>query len=143
MDQVRLLIRILSYLPHLPAAHRPPSRALLMSPPSSSALQQLHCLNRSSPDFHDQLCNVLYGREYVQCVPSIEGEDLAWLVDYLDKVRRRVALPPSLTLCSSQRRLSTVSILPVLLSGSVCASSKTYAAPAARSQHRTRSRLTF
>ena len=67
-----------------------------MSSPSSSTLQQLHRLNRSSPDFHDQLCNVLYGEEYVQCVPNIEGEDLVWLVDYLDKVNRCVAPPHSL-----------------------------------------------
>jgi len=66
-----------------------------MSSPTSSTLQQLHRLNRSSPDFHDKLCNVLYGEEYVQCVPNIEGEDLVWLVDYLDKVRRRVSLPHS------------------------------------------------
>ena len=63
-----------------------------MSLPSSPALQQLNSLERSSPDFHDQFCNVLYGEEYVQCVPNIQGDDLAWLVNYLDKVRRRVAL---------------------------------------------------
>jgi hypothetical protein len=63
--------------------------------PSSPTLQRLDRLNRSSPYFHDQLCNVLYGKEYKQCVPNLQGEDLVWLVDYLDKVRRRVALPRS------------------------------------------------
>ena len=60
--------------------------------PNSPTLQQLHRLDRSSPDFHDQLCNVLYGEEYVQRVPNFGGEDLVWLVDYLDKVRRHVNL---------------------------------------------------
>jgi len=65
-----------------------------MSSPSPQVLQELHRLDKSSPDFHDQLCNVLYGQEYVRCVPNLQGDDLVWLVDYLDKVRR-VALPHS------------------------------------------------
>jgi hypothetical protein len=66
-----------------------------MSSPSPPALQQLHRLDRSSSGFHDQLSNVLYGEEYTQCVPNLQDDDLTWLVDYLDKVRRRVALPHS------------------------------------------------
>ena len=61
--------------------------------PSSPALQQLHHLNRSSPNFHHQLCNVLYGGEYSQCVPNLQGDDLVWLVDYLDKVCPYVTFP--------------------------------------------------
>jgi len=60
--------------------------------PNSPTLQQLHRLDSSSPEFHDQLCNVLYGEEYVKCVPNLEGDDSVWLVDYLDKVRSRVTL---------------------------------------------------
>jgi tRNA (Thr-GGU) A37 N-methylase len=63
-----------------------------MPSPNSLALQQLDLLNRSSPDFPDQFCNIIYGEEYVQCVRNLEGDDLVWLVEYLDKVRRRVAL---------------------------------------------------
>ena len=63
-----------------------------MSPPISPTLQRLNSLERSSPDFHDQLRSVLYGKDYVQCVPSLQGDDLAWLVNYLDEVRRRVVL---------------------------------------------------
>jgi hypothetical protein len=63
-----------------------------MPSPNSSVLQQLDRLNRSSSNFHDQLCNTLYGQEYVRCVTDLEGDDLLWLVEYLDKVRRRVAL---------------------------------------------------
>ena len=79
----------------------------MSSPP---ILQQLRLLNRSSPDFHEQLGSVLYGQEHQQCVPNLQGDDLMWLVDYLDKVRRRIAL---LTLRSGQRRLSMISIPPV------------------------------
>ena len=64
-----------------------------MSSPNPPALQQLRRLDKSSSEFHDQLSNVLYGEEYQQCVPNIQGDDLVWLVDYLDKVRRRAALP--------------------------------------------------
>ena len=64
-----------------------------MSSPNSTALRQLDLLNRSSPDFHDQLSNVLHGKEYRQCVPNLQGDDLVWLVDYLDKVRHHAVLP--------------------------------------------------
>ncbi|KAF9644746.1 kinase-like protein [Thelephora ganbajun] len=56
-----------------------------MAPPGSPALRKLHSLDTSSSDFGDQLCNVLYGGEYEQCVPNLQGNDLVWLVDYLDK----------------------------------------------------------
>ena len=67
-----------------------------MSPPNSPVLQQLHNLNRSSPDFNDQLSNVLYGEEYQKCVPNLQGEDLVWLVDYLDEVCRNISPSHSL-----------------------------------------------
>jgi hypothetical protein len=62
-----------------------------MSSPSTPVLQQLHRLDTSSSGFHDQLSNVLYGKEYRQCVPKLEGDDLVWFVDYLDGVRRHTA----------------------------------------------------
>ena len=65
-----------------------------MSLPSSPVLKQLHHLDRSSPDFHDQLSDVFYGSEYIKYTQSLQGDDLMWLVDYLDKVRRRVRFPP-------------------------------------------------
>jgi len=67
-----------------------------MSPPSPPVLQELHRLDRSSPDFQGQLSRILYGQEYMRCVPDLQGDDLVWLVDYLDKVRRDIALPHSL-----------------------------------------------
>ena len=66
-----------------------------MSPPSSPPLQQLDRLDKSSPDFHDQLCSVLYGQDYVQCERDLGEGDLIWLIEYLDKVRRHVAVPHS------------------------------------------------
>ena len=81
-------------LPSAPARHPLPQlRAFPMSSPTSSALQQLYRLNRSSSEFHDQVSNILYGEEYQRCVQDLQGDDLEWVVDYLDKVRRRVALP--------------------------------------------------
>ena len=62
---------------------------------SRNPLEQLRRLDRSSPDFHDQLCNVLYAREYERCVLTLQGDDLVWLVEYLDKVRCRIAIPRS------------------------------------------------
>ena len=66
-----------------------------MSSPSSPALQRLRRLNKSSPGFHDQLYNVLDGKEYVQCVQDLQLDDVVWLVDYLDTVRCHVALSHS------------------------------------------------
>ena len=64
-----------------------------MSSPIPPALQPLRSLDRSSSEFHDKLCNVLYGEDYQKCVPNLQGDDLVWLIDYLDKVCRHVALP--------------------------------------------------
>ena len=63
--------------------------------PFPPTLQQLDHFNRSSPDFHDQLSNVLYGKEYKKCVQSLQGKNLVWFADYLDQVRRRITLPRS------------------------------------------------
>jgi len=59
--------------------------------PSHNPLKQLLHLDRSSTDFHDQVSNILQGEEYNQWVPSIQGDDLVGIVNYLDKVRRHVS----------------------------------------------------
>ena len=64
-----------------------------MYSPNLPALQQLYRLNRSSTEFHDHLSNVLYGEEYRRCVLNLPEDDLVWLVDYLDLVCFRIALP--------------------------------------------------
>jgi hypothetical protein len=66
-----------------------------MPSPDFPILQQLDRLDGSLSGFHDQLCNLLYGEEYIQCARDLQGDDLVWLVDYLDRVRRRIALPHS------------------------------------------------
>ena len=53
---------------------------------SNDLLQQLHHLNVTSPGFHDQLSNVLYGEGYKKCVSGLQDDDVVQLVDYLDKV---------------------------------------------------------
>ena len=56
-------------------------------------LQQLHDLDRTSPEFHKQLSNFLRGNEYQNAVPGLLSEDLAWLVEYLDSVSLRTISP--------------------------------------------------
>ena len=67
-----------------------------MASPSSPALQKLHNLDTSSSNFQDQLCNALYGKEYMDCIQGLKGDDPTWLVNYLDKVRLRVPLAHSI-----------------------------------------------
>ena len=62
---------------------------------SLPALQQFRRLDGSSSGFHNQLSDVLYGQEYRQCVPNLQGDDLVWLVDYLDKVCCHTPIPRS------------------------------------------------
>ncbi|KAF9644226.1 kinase-like protein [Thelephora ganbajun] len=92
--QLRDLDRALPQFHEQQTASRPLSRRSTPPPegaePNPSALQQLHRLNRSSPNFDNQLSDVLYGKEYVQCVPTLQGNDLAWLVDYLDEALDRL-----------------------------------------------------
>ena len=52
----------------------------------SSHLKPLHDLDKTSPQFHNQLIDFLRGKEYRDVVPSLQSEDLAWLVEYLDVV---------------------------------------------------------
>jgi len=63
-----------------------------MSSPSLPVLQRLQSLDRSSPDFHDQFSNVLYGEEYMRYMSNLQHDDLVWLVEYLDKVRKPITL---------------------------------------------------
>jgi len=55
---------------------------------------QLHHLDKSSPTFHDQISNVLNGKEYRQWVSGLQG-DLVGFVGHLDQVRHPVPLVPS------------------------------------------------
>ena len=55
-----------------------------MSPPN--VLKQLRDFDRTSLQFHKHLSNFLRSEGYRSAVPSLQGEDLAWLVEYLDSV---------------------------------------------------------
>jgi hypothetical protein len=127
----------LPYPPH-PLLLTTRVRGTSMSPPSPPVFQGLERLDRPSSEFNSQLSNILVGQEYKQCVPNLQGEDLVWLVDYLDKVCRPIFLSP---LPLKQRRLSIVLILPVQDSRNVSASSEVYVAPGRYSQHRTHFRI--
>ena len=114
------------------------SKVLQASSASRPFLQQLRLLDRSLSGFHDQLTKVLYGEGYQQRVANSQGDDLVWLVDYLDRVCRHVAFP---TFRSSLHRLSMILSPPVALSGSVCSNSNAYVALGGYSRHRTHFRL--
>ena len=59
----------------------------------SNALEQLRGFDRASPQFHERLSSFLRSEGYQNTVPSLQGEDLAWLVDYLDSVSLQT-IPP-------------------------------------------------
>ena len=80
----------------LSAQPRGPSCTVAMTPPN--LLQKLRDLNKTSSDFHSQLTDFLRGNEYRDAVPSLQGEDLDWFIDYLDNVSlRTVSLRSALT----------------------------------------------
>lgn len=57
-----------------------------MDPPIDAVLQHICRLDRSSPDFGDELDKILHGEEYEGCRRDLEKGDLMWFIDYLDKV---------------------------------------------------------
>ena len=71
----------------------------------SNLLQKLRDLDRTSPGFRNQLTDFLHGNEYQDAAPSLQGEDLAWFVNYLDNVRLlTVSLRSTLTVCTGPLR---------------------------------------
>jgi len=59
---------------------------------SHNPLNQLRRLDASSSTFHDQISSILCGEEYKRWMSNLQGDDLAGLTDYLDKVRHYVSL---------------------------------------------------
>ena len=53
-------------------------------------LQRLYDLDKASPQFHEELRNFFHGNLYRILLPSLRGEGLAWLVEYLDSVRFKI-----------------------------------------------------
>ena len=73
-----------------------PSDDILQHIPSHDILRQLDRLKRSSPDFPNQLTNLLSGQEYKRPISTdaLCDEDRAWLVEYLNNVRVFFSLYP-------------------------------------------------
>ena len=70
---------------------------------SRSLLEQPRRLDKSPSSFHDRINIILHEEEYKQLVPTIEGDDLVGLVDYLDKVRCcPLLLPPAQAIVGSR-----------------------------------------
>jgi hypothetical protein len=57
--------------------------------PSNEALQELDRWERSSPNFPDQLANLLSRENFqdFEVCKSLLDEDAVWLIEYLDNVR--------------------------------------------------------
>jgi len=56
-------------------------------------LQQIRDLDIASPQFQEQLSNCLQGSNFRSAVQGLQGEDLVWLVEYLDGVSLQTAFP--------------------------------------------------
>jgi len=108
-----------------PEAHEV-SKELLALSTSRALVRQLRLLDKSSPGFYDQLTAVLHGDEDQQRAPTLQGDDLVWLVDYLDKVCYHVGFPDPPH--PRRRRLSMISISLIALSWGACANSERYVA---------------
>lgn len=61
----------------------PASRPVIRCNP----LQQLHDLDKASPQFHQRLSDFIHGEEYRNLFSKLQSEDLASLSEYLDSVR--------------------------------------------------------
>lgn len=57
-------------------------------------LQQLDHLDKSSPQFSDQLASLLHEERYKLCIPDLQDQDVVWLVEYLDNVCLYITLYP-------------------------------------------------
>ena len=62
---------------------------------TQKVLKQLHGLDRTSSQFHKRLSGLLRSEGYRSAVPNLQGEDLAWLVDYLESVSLQTISPKS------------------------------------------------
>ena len=86
-------IRVLPFPQTRQALQHWPSRTSIMS--THNVLKQLHGLDRTSSQFHKRLSGLLRSEAYRSAVPNLQGEDLAWLVDYLENVSIQSISPKS------------------------------------------------
>ena len=66
-----------------------------MFSPNAPILQDLHRPNLFSSDLRDKFSRTVWLSRYKRCMSNLQRDDLAWLVDYLDKLCHRAALPHS------------------------------------------------
>ena len=59
---------------------------------SPELLQRFKRLDKSSPQFPDQLTNLLYKEGFKDQILKLRDEDVVWLVEYLDEVCLSIAL---------------------------------------------------
>ena len=57
-------------------------------------LQQLDRLDKSSPQFPKEVAGLLYWERYEDCIPRLQLNEAAWLIEYLDNVCLYIALYP-------------------------------------------------
>ena len=93
-----------------------------------TTLQQLYDLDRSSPQFHEQLSDLIHGQEYQNSVLNLKSNDLTWLVEYLDSVSHQVTLTRIYTVCQC-RFLPLFWIPQTTCSRNSCMNSKRYVVP--------------
>ena len=85
-----------------------------MNPPEP--LQKLHNLDKTSPQFYQEINEFIRGKDYREAVPNLQGEGLTWLVDYLDGVSLQTVFPriaPNIGVGYRRHLKSSRSRLPV------------------------------
>jgi hypothetical protein len=82
LSDIVFMTYISSLLCSLDLAHE---SELPMASPKLPALQVLQNFDPTSPDFGNLLRNFLREEEYI--LPHLQGDELIWFIDYLDKVR--------------------------------------------------------
>ena len=73
--------------------------------PSHEVLQQLNSLERSSPDFPDQLISLLSRQDYkdLATADGAQSEDRVWFIEYLDNVCMRFTVSTLYLACIGSR----------------------------------------
>ena len=78
----------------------------------TDVLQRFKQLDRSSPQFPDQLVSLLHQKEYKECIPNLLDEEVVWLVNYLDRVCLYLPCPPHRPLLSVPRSSNFFNLIP-------------------------------
>lgn len=74
-----------------PCTRKPLPRQRMSLAPQFDLLHQFRHLNQSSPEFPNHLTSIFNQQGYRDCVTSLQSDDSALLIEYLENVRCRVA----------------------------------------------------